>query len=511
MVVFVALLCLVPIIVLAAGVGSLTPGGWEERYLRLLANAFGEPLPDGIRPLTGKLCGELLCEFEKRDDFKQVISDRYVRGIYDRLGKRFEYEKKIAKQGKNGKFDYSVKWIDAALVELGGRDRSGKFRIPDYEDPEHPSAVFGGIRLDHGIALEDIFAFEVAESATGQWMPQNNSETTDGRVFVEKLHATVVYYNVMLDIGRDRLAWGYGRRGDFILSDNAGPYDAIKLGAHHPFKFPWVFKWLGAWHPTIFVSQIRGNRKDFDHPFLFGGRLSWAPLPWPYLEGSVSRTFMVLGEGRPGMSAEDWGNVLIGREEHTYGGASDSNGIFKVDVRLHFGFLKRWIKIGSFSAWYQHGADSFSRDLSEAYVRGNAFGFEYDQTRFGIWGEWADTLTSNVEWYSHYVYTDGYTQEGKIIGRATGAFAQEYTLGTWLFATPNVQLSAQGELINHMGKKHRTADRRVGGDLGIEFFFDYGLRLELTGHYAQTYEENIDAPTNDVSVKALLGWSNILF
>jgi hypothetical protein len=500
-----AFFCFVPIVALAAGVGSLTPGGWEERYIRLFGNAYGLPIPDSFRPITARFCGEFIVEIESREDFKKRMDDPYIEAVYRRLSRRFAYEIRLAREKKNGSFEYALRPLDSAALEIGGQDRGGEFNTPNYQDPEHPSALYGGLRLDHQIALEDIFAFDLAESATGQWMPQREKDQTDGRVFVEKLNATIVYYNIMLSVGRDRIAWGYGRNGDLILSDNAGPFDALRLQAHRPFKLPWYFSYLGAWHPQVFLARIRGNRNDHDRPYLLGMRCNWAP--WPWIEGSIARTMMFLGEGRPGMSAGDFANALVGKQEHTYGGPSDTNGLFEVDVRLHLGFLKQWIDMGSLALYYEFGSESFTRDYSKAYVTGNILGFAYDDTRWGLWGEWADTLHDQVAWYSHYVYIDGYTQEGKIIGHPVGPFGRDYAAGTWFFATPDIEIDLEGGYTTHAGNKGLDEDRRIRGQLGLNLFLSRGFNVKVTGGYAKTDVTHAKQATEDIFGRVMVEWN----
>ncbi len=500
-----AFFCFVPIVAIAAGVGSLTPGGWEERYFRLLGNAFGVPVADSVRPLIGRYCGEFLVELKERDDFDKVTSDPFVKSIYDRLARRFEYEMKIAAEKNNGRFDYTIHYLDAAKLEIKGRDRSGHFVTSNYQDHEHHSAFEGHVRLDHSIALEDIFAFDIAESATGQWMPQLDDETTDGRIYLEKLRASVAMGTALLTIGRDKIAWGYSRSGDFLLSDNAGPYDAIRLQGYRPFQLPWYFSYLGFWHPNAFIAQIQGNRKDHDHPYLLGMRINWSP--WPWIEGSIARTMMFLGEGRPAMGAEDFGNALIGRNEHTYGGPSDTNGLFEADIRLHLGFLKRWVDMGSLILYYEFGSESFARNLTKAYVTGNIVGAEYDDTRWGIWGEWTDTLHDQVAWYSHYVYTDGYTQDGKIIGNPVGAFGRDTRGGLWFFATPDIEIDLQGNYTTHAGRKFREEDRRIQGEMGINLNLPHGFRMTLSGGYARTDVTGAEESTKDIFGRTLVEWS----
>ena len=504
-------------VALGAGAGTLTPGQWEESHLRLLANAFGVPLPDTFRPLTGRLCAEMIVEFEDRDDFKKVMTDPFVKAIYERLAGRFAHEINWTRlktgtikdlTGRFAEHGFFVHPVDSMVFGMGARDRTGTFVNRNYNDPPRPSSMAGLFRPDHQLAIRQFFAFELGESISGQWMPQNSEEKFNSEFSIEKLRMALIIYNVQLAAGRDHLIWGYGKRGDFLLSDNAGPYDFISLQSFRPFKFPWVFKYLGSWHLQGFGARIRGNRRDFDHPYLIGTKLNWAP--WPWIESSVARTLMALGEGRPAMGSKDWLDAALGRNEHTYGQASDTNQLFQFDMRLHFGFLKKRVDMGSLSAYWEFATESFSRDYSKPYVSGNLLGMEYDDTRWGIWGEWGTTLTDEVAWYSHYVYTDGYTQKDKIIGHPMGPFATDYAIGGWFFATPILKFDFETTLTTHEDvRPWIEKDLRGGGQIGVDAYLTKGLSLRFEGSYGRTiFYENID-PTNDIRLNAQLRWTLI--
>ncbi len=454
-------------------------------------------------------------EFEKRDDFKKVTSDPYVKEIYNRLAKRFKHEILWEKEktgtikdltGRFSEHGFFIHPLDSASINLGARDRAGTFETENISDSDHPSSIFSSLRADHQLAVRQFFALDIGESVSGQWMPQNRDENYDVEVILEKLRTTLIIYNIQLAAGRDQLIWGYGKRGNFLLSDNAGPYDFISLGSFRPFKFPWIFKYLGAWHMRGFASRIHGSRNDFTHPYLFGAKLNWAP--WTWIEGSVARTIMALGEGRQGMDGGDWLDTLFGRNEHTYGGASDTNQLFETEIRLHMGFLKPWVDMGSLSAYWEFATESFSRDYAKTYVSANLVGMEYDSARWGLWGEWATTMTDEVAWYSHYVYTDGYTQEGKVMGHPMGPFARDYAIGGWLFAMPEFSIDFDASITSHESVREWVVkDRITRGSIGIETYFLDDITLRFEGEYGRTVYYKKADPTDDIRFNLYVRWA----
>jgi len=494
------------------GGGTIAVGGWEEEYLRHLANAFAVPLNDSLRPFTARLCAEILVEIENKQEFKKKITNPYLKEMYRKMCRRFEYELAIARQPNR---NLSVKFvpIDKTTLMVGYRDRQGEYNTAaTYTDDPQPLSCFESeLQIEHSFYFSNILAIDLAESALGQVNsdPQDDQEKEDGRIYVEKLKMNLIYWNILLGIGRDRMVYGYGKTGDMILSDNAGPYDAINIQAFRPFSFPWYFKYLGSFYPSAFLARIQGNRNDYDHPVLIGTRLTWSP--WPYLEMSASRTIFALGEGRESPDAEEWWNIFSGQMEHegAYGYQADTNQLVELDTRLNLSLLNKWWSIGAFSIHYQMGAESWARTHLRPYVVANLAGIEYDSIKWGLWFEWVDTnQNDNYPWYYHYNYTDGYTQQNQIIGHPIGFYGNGFWLGGWFYLSPKWKTALKMDALMHFQKKNNIYDdRRYAGEGEIDWSINDAWRLIIIAGTKYTRDDLSEEDCNDLYGKIIVEWN----
>ena len=88
------------------------------------------------------------------------------------------------------------------------------------------------------------------------------------------------------------------------------PAIALDRAVSEPFETKWL-SWIGPWRLTTFMGYMEGGREDYDHPLLFGLRMSARPLDG--LEISVERTAQWCGEGRS-CNWDDFWNLWWGND-----------------------------------------------------------------------------------------------------------------------------------------------------------------------------------------------------
>jgi len=237
---------------------------------------------------------------------------------------------------------------------------------------------------------------------------------------------------VLVTAGRQPLVWGPGHDGGFILTDNAAPLPAVRLGLAAPHAFTGGWAWLGTWDFSYLLARLEDDRA-IPNAKLTGLRLLW--MPTPRLELGASRTILFGGEGRPGLSWSDYLTILGGR--NVTGGADTSDSIAGVDLaytrRLPGGRAVRLY--GEYA-----GEDEAHQDhlptkpavRAGVYLAGLGPGGRYTAR-----GEFAatDVVYDHAKWghdfwYSHGTYLSGYTYRGRILGDAMGADAR--TARLWL-------------------------------------------------------------------------------
>ncbi|MDY7032627.1 MAG: capsule assembly Wzi family protein, partial [Thermodesulfobacteriota bacterium] len=94
-------------------------------------------------------------------------------------------------------------------------------------------------------------------------------------------------FNLEIEVGRDSLWWGPGYYGSMLMSNNAEPFDLVKISNSRPILLPWFFRYMGPFKATWFLTELEDER-EIHEPNLTGFRLNFKPHP--SLELGLSRT-----------------------------------------------------------------------------------------------------------------------------------------------------------------------------------------------------------------------------
>jgi hypothetical protein len=229
--------------------------------------------------------------------------------------------------------------------------------------------------------------------------------------------------------GRQPFAWGPAPDGGFLLTPNAAPLPALRLGLVEPHTFSGGWSWLGTVDFMYLLARL-GDDRVVPHPLLTGLRLVW--MPSPRLELGASRTILFGGEGQPGLSAADYLVILSGRN---LSGASDtSNSIAGVDATARLPVAGgRGLTL---YAEYAGEDESIHLPTKPAVRVGAALSGLGTGHRYSLRAEYAATDVfydhqhwgHNV-WYGHSVYGSGYSYRGRILGDPMGSDARTARVG----------------------------------------------------------------------------------
>ena len=268
--------------------------------------------------------------------------------------------------------------------------------------------------------------------------------------------------NVAVEIGRDDFWWGPGRFGNFLLTDNAGPLDHVRLGSRESFALPRVHPLFGTWRIQGLVAKLEDDR-EFPNALLFGGRLTGQFLN--VLELGVSRAIQAGGEGRSDLDLSDVGDIIVGRSEHEYAD-SDTNQLAQFDARLSLGSLRglwdRWLPLREVELWGEMGADSVHNYFpsNQALLWGGLLDFGVIDVTY----EFANTQAQSP-WYEHYIYTDGYTFHDEIIGHEIGCCTRRHTGRVRLWTPWPARLEVRGDSADKRWRQIETEMTGVEGAL----------------------------------------------
>jgi hypothetical protein len=212
----------------------------------------------------------------------------------------------------------------------------------------------------------------------------------DETVRLDGTYVAGKFGNWIVTLGAQERWWGSGWEGSLILSNNARPVPAIALdrAVSDPFESKWL-RWIGPWRLTTFMGRMEGDREDYDHPLMFGMRVSARPLDG--LEISLERTAQWCGEGRSCDWSDFW-NLWSGNDNRGENVAAEDepgNQLAGWDIR--------WaspIGDGNYALYWQHTGETIDNDIPRPYRSLELAGAE-------IWGAGASDGSSwraGVEW-----------------------------------------------------------------------------------------------------------------
>ena len=225
------------------------------------------------------------------------------------------------------------------------------------------------------------------------------------RAFLNKGYLKLGGGGLELEVGRDANWFGFGYRGNGVLTNNAKNFDQIKLSSPEPIDI----RYIGAIKYAFIVSRF--DRTVVDglerRPYFIASKFSIKP--WQSLEWGLT-----LGrqQGGPGVnnSLGDWVRGLYGGTYH-----DNSNSVAAFEFRLRLPFLRN-TEI--------HFEDTFE-DLpsAESYLVGifiprltsdgrNDLRFEYFR---------GDNIL-----YSHGTFREGYNYHGLPVGHSQGGATEDY-------------------------------------------------------------------------------------
>jgi hypothetical protein len=228
-----------------------------------------------------------------------------------------------------------------------------------------------------------------------------------------------------LDAGRTRLWLSPARHGSLLLSNNAHPLDLVHLsiGGRTTNSIP-ILSLLRAVRGGAAVAWLDDDAREFPDPNLGAlyVRTQWSS----WLEISLQRTMLFAGEGHE----FDWGDlgdiIFAGGGENSLDpdeNLSDQIASIAFTARLDR-LLGSWGEAlrdadGGVLGFYEYAGDDNLRDWLPRNP-GVAGGLTVWRGGWEFHGELAQNRNKNARWYSHSVYTSGYTYRGVILGHHMG-------------------------------------------------------------------------------------------
>jgi hypothetical protein len=307
------------------------------------------------------------------------------------------------------------------------------------------------------------------------------------------------FFNIELQVGRDTLWWGMGQHGSMILTDNARPFDLVKLSNPNPVVLPWIFKYLGLCKFQWFWTELESNRAIPNTEFM-GFRVNIKPAP--FLELGASRTYQLGGRGSgvkgiSDLNFSDWIKILF---EGNASGSLDVNQISGLDGILYLNNLDQWLRVvKSIEIWGEYyGEDEAGNWIADiGYVAGIKFGDLLLKGTTDFIFEYADNVDPDepLVWYNNGIYQSGYRYKGEVMGHNMDTEAREYFTRIEHYLFPDLILGLD---YNRQERRVHQDDRqdidRV--DLDVTWQRTDSLRIE-TGYRYETIDYPNQTGAND--------------
>ncbi|WP_043971847.1 MULTISPECIES: capsule assembly Wzi family protein [Acinetobacter] len=234
-------------------------------------------------------------------------------------------------------------------------------------------------------------------------------------------------WNQWVIAGQIPTYWGPGHDGSLIRGDASRPVYGVTVqrAVQNAFESKWL-SWIGPWQYQAFVGRLQDYESD-PGVKLLGMRLTAQPLP--YLELGASRAIQFGGGDRSESWKRFW-KAMVGHDNVEDGSQDPSNQLGGFDARLS---LQPLLQIPVSVYGQMIGEDEAGYLPSKwMYLAGMDFSSSYKNMPYQLYAEWADTRTNGEVRgisYSHYVYRDGFYQQGFPLGHGMGGDGQMYSLG----------------------------------------------------------------------------------
>jgi hypothetical protein len=442
---------------------------------RLMAFGYVTSGMSGMKPWTRIECARLTDEAAEAMKARIVADDRIYETaaeVHARLEREFAFELEVLGGGPTAAAQ--VEKIYARVLSISGPPLTDGFHFGqtiayDFGRPSRrgTNVITGAaVRASAGpIAVYVRGEYQQAPFAPGPGdaarefialrdrnplqPPQDFAPMRRGRVLDSYL--TLNVRNWQISAGRQTLSWGPGEEGSLLLSNNAEPLYMVRLTRVVPFRLPGWLKAAGPFRTENFIARQEGH-SIIPRPMLFGQKISFKPKP--YFEFGAGRLIQLGGRG---------GNPLtLGNLTRAYFGfVSDQLGSVPGDNRVEFDFTFTIPKLDNLLTLY---VDGYAEDDHIPYSHPTRAIF-----RPGIYltrlprlpqmdlrVEAATSESPGIEHgpgfnYWNFVYKDGHTNNGMLMGNTVGRQGRTFLVRS------NYFLSAQQSL--QFGFKHSQVSR----------------------------------------------------
>jgi Capsule assembly protein Wzi/PAP2 superfamily len=463
----------------------------------------------GQRPWTRMQCARLIEEAGERLQEGEIARDG-ANALVARLRGEFSYEMGLLDGGRNMTANLESLYVRA--VSISGPDLTDGYHFGqtvsyDFGRPFQRGtngqaggafrAAMGPIAIYVRAEYQHAPAAPAPSSAVRTFIAQTDGVPEPPDVPVNAINRPRLldaYLGVNVDnwqilVGKQSLSWGPGLGGSLLWSNNSPPVDMVRLVNSEPTRLPGFLKYLGPVTLDQFIGRLEGGT-FIPHPFIYGNKISLKPLP--NFEFGFGRTATIGGQGGDPLTPGNFVDSFFGRtSSHSLGGSVPGDNHVNVDWTFNVPKVGDYLVF--YGDWYSDDDPiPFQAPSRSAFRPGLYITHFPGITKLDLHVEVADTQTAydgkgvaNTGHlnYFNFVYRDGYTNDGFLIGNVVGRMGRSYQgwMTYWLSPRDTLQL---------MYKKSSVANAFVPGggawqDFGLknEFYLKSGFYLKSQIQY----------------------------
>lgn len=420
-------------------------------------------------------------KFKQISFLKQIFS--YFNKKYNEDIKRYNNDKKANKFAvgflEDSYLNYTYlgePYRDVIITSGMGTVNARVNHLVDYNEGRH-FAQGSAIHLEttHHAQISPYLSFYGQPLFTAV-LPTDSSSSF--KATAHKLYLKTGINFIQLLVGREHIIGGQGEHGGTMFSSNARPLDMIKLYNPHPFRFPWIFKYIGAWQIAIYVANL-GPERALSYPYLYGWRFNFMPVHW--LEFVGKHAVYIGGNGAPAIRWHDPIQEFFGFRGGTLSGKDDDN----VTNRLlgwECRFTIPWLRNSQLyldGTWEDMNRYTWYVNLTQqlAFVSG------WYSPRLNYSG----TLGFRFEYiyippilYHHGTWTDGHTLNKNLLGSPLDPDTNSLTAKLYWFNNNKLQTNWSCAYLNIDSDIYRQTTSPRGGPDKVEKVTD-----NITEHHFQ--------------------------
>lgn len=340
--------------------------------------------------------------------------------------------------------------VDFTMSRSPGRDMRTAYAQEDFiEGVVNPllQRNSGRVLLD-GLTggLESILDIQLTSHVSAQlrpraWIARPQGAAELGDVTLLDGYLRGVFGGFALEAGRNHLLRGRSKDAGPLLSNNSRGLDMVRLSRESPWRFPWLFRFLGPVTGAAWVADL-GSDRLIPHSKLIGFELGARPAR--YLELGVSLLNHQGGDGAPEAS---WGDRLRDIFLVMPAGAEISDKILSADIVLTFpsSGIELFASALSTDPDYELSYRILESWWDEAiWITGLKWSGLGQDGRIDLWLEGHH---AGVRPHTHHQFKDGLTVDDRVFGDPLGPLASSWQSGiAWTGAKDILQIDLFREI-----------------------------------------------------------------